>query len=227
MFDAVDANSTNQEAVAVTAFCGASLEPFQVAMTELKENMGRLAGSASASLSLLRCDNILPLYTDTFYNGTCTYSIKGVTWAFAAFMVVGCMGLIMIMLRSAWQDVLTPMGHASDYAKELDVVYDDDEHPVVSKSHVEPASVTGGYEENYGTDPINPYGDQESIMASTAAYPMPNTTYDEGTLASGSVYTSSPSSPYDGTGYAPTLGSASVYTTDYTIGFPSENINRQ
>jgi hypothetical protein len=55
------------------------------------------------------------------------------------------MGLVMIMLRSAWQDVLTPMGHASDYAKELDVVYDNDE--------------------------------QESIMASTAAYPMPNTTY--------------------------------------------------
>jgi hypothetical protein len=60
VFDAVDANSTNQEAVTVTAFCGASLEPFQVAMTELKEDVVSLAGSALATLSLLRCDNILP-----------------------------------------------------------------------------------------------------------------------------------------------------------------------
>lgn len=227
MSDAVDANSTNMEAVTVTAFCGASLEPFQLAMSTLKEDVVSLAGSASATLSLLRCENILPLYTDTFYDGTCTYSIKGVTWAFAAFMVVGCMGLIMIMLRSSWQDVLTPMGYASDYAREPDDLYEEDEHRTVSKAQVEPASVGGGYEENYGTEPINPYGDQESMMASTAAYPMPNTSYDQGTLASGSVYTSSPSTPYDGTGYTSTLGSPSVYTTDYSIGYPSNGYNRQ
>lgn len=36
------------------------------------------------------------------FTQTCTYSVKGVTWAFASFLVIGLMGMLMIMFRSAW-----------------------------------------------------------------------------------------------------------------------------
>ena len=50
------------------------------------------------------CDAIviLPIYTSTFYDGTCKYSITGVTWTFASFLVLGVMGMLMIMFRSSW-----------------------------------------------------------------------------------------------------------------------------
>lgn len=75
---------------------------------QLSDNLKILFGSAVQALNLLQCSNIVSLYTVPVYSGTCTYSINGVTWAFASFTVVGVAGLTMIMLRSAWQLDMPP-----------------------------------------------------------------------------------------------------------------------
>ena len=79
---------------------------------QLRDNLQMLIRTVLEALYLLRCANIIRLYTLPVYSGSCTYSINGVTWAFAAFTVVGVAGLLMIMLRSSWQLDL-PYDHAT------------------------------------------------------------------------------------------------------------------
>lgn len=62
-----------------------------------------LSTNIRTMLDSLDCTKVIALYTNPVYNGTCTYSITGFTWAFSTFAAVGAMGLIMIMLRSSWQ----------------------------------------------------------------------------------------------------------------------------
>lgn len=69
----------------------------------LTVNLQKLITIAVDGLSLMQCSSLVTLYTNPVYNGTCAYSITGVTWAWASFAVVACMGLIMIMLRASWQ----------------------------------------------------------------------------------------------------------------------------
>jgi hypothetical protein len=67
------------------------------------KNLVLLVKSVEDMRDILECENIVRLYTTPVYDGTCTYSITGVTWAWASFAVVGAMGLTMIMLRSSWK----------------------------------------------------------------------------------------------------------------------------
>lgn len=90
------------------AACVDDVELLNTLAGELADNLQILVRSAMEALALLRCENIVKLYTDPVYSGTCTYSINGVTWAFASFTMVGIAGLIMIMLRSSWQLDVAP-----------------------------------------------------------------------------------------------------------------------
>ena len=53
---------------------------------------------------LLSCDKITPLYQLPVYDGVCTYSMSGFTWAFSSFLIASCAGFTMIMFRSSWQE---------------------------------------------------------------------------------------------------------------------------
>lgn len=187
-------NATSPVFPVLESFCGDTVYAFQAAVTDMENDVISLANDVLQLVELLRCSNVAPLYVTTFYGGTCTYSITGVTWCFSAFLVVGTMGLIMIMLRSAWQDVLDPAMAAE--AKELN--FEDEEYP----EQVNPHMISGSsseYQEDYGvgddeTKPVDPYGDQSSFAESASA-PYSTTDYndpEQATLASGSVYTSSP-----------------------------------
>jgi len=187
-------NATSPVFPALESFCGDTVYAFQAAVTDMKNDVISLANDVLQLVELLRCSNVAPLYVTTFYGGTCTYSITGVTWCFSAFLVVGTMGLIMIMLRSAWQDVLDPAMAAE--AKELN--FEDEEYPEQVYPHMIPGS-SSEYQEDYGvgdneTKPVDPYGDQSSFAESASA-PYATTDHndpEQATLASGSVYTSSP-----------------------------------
>jgi hypothetical protein len=56
------------------------------------------------------------------------YSVEGVTWAFSSFLVIGAMGMLMIMFRSAWlptqyvddEKVNSP---TEEYVEEFEVEY--------------------------------------------------------------------------------------------------------
>jgi hypothetical protein len=83
--------------------CAIDVEFLEGLSQVMTENLQKLGTIALDVVSLMQCSKIVSLYTTPVYDGTCTYSITGVTWAWASFAVVACMGLIMIMLRSTWQ----------------------------------------------------------------------------------------------------------------------------
>jgi len=55
------------------------------------------------TLDLLACDTIVPIYTNVFYEGTCSYSISAIMWIFSGFLITSFFGLLMITLRSAFK----------------------------------------------------------------------------------------------------------------------------
>lgn len=144
LFDnlAISANDTT-----VSEICIANITAMDALAGGLNDNIRTLAGSAFDALELLSCDNVVKLYTKPVYDGTCTYSIQGVTWAFGAFAVVGCMGLIMIMLRSAWQLDVDPAsqfdspdygtGYDQEKGVEQELILDEENTPVPPPNGVE------------------------------------------------------------------------------------------
>lgn len=55
---------------------------------QMAGNLSLLKQNALDTLELLRCDNIVPLYTSTFFDAICTSSIQGATWAYSGKEIV-------------------------------------------------------------------------------------------------------------------------------------------
>jgi hypothetical protein len=89
--------------VATKEICGDDFDLMSNLAVDLSDELKTLLRISVQILSLLECKNVVPLYTLPVYDGICRYAISGVTWAFAAFTVVGVMGHLMITLRSSWQ----------------------------------------------------------------------------------------------------------------------------
>lgn len=81
--------------------CDKEFEPFEALVDTMVENLGVLDQNAADTLSLLGCDRITPIYLNTVHGGTCNYSVTGVTWTFACFLVVAFMGMLMLTFRSS------------------------------------------------------------------------------------------------------------------------------
>lgn len=103
--DTVANLSESLESVSVerlNLICGQDFGPFESLLDTMAGNLQILSDNARDALSLLSCERIVPLYVNSVYGATCTYSINGVTWTWSAFLVVATMGMIMIMFRSAY-----------------------------------------------------------------------------------------------------------------------------
>lgn len=203
LFVAVNSSTVGNSTLSM--LCGDSLTGFVGTLSVLKTNVVTLAQSAAVALELLRCENIVALYTNTFFGGTCTYSVNGVTWAFSSFMVVGTAGLIMIMLRSSWQNVLTDANSSdSDFVDEIDD--NDDEYFDGPTPYISPKTYPG-YDENY---------ERETSLASAAASAPVERSDDreEDTIGSASLFTSAQNDvstdPSQGS-----LAGSTIYTTSY------------
>lgn len=114
----------------LTTLCGRDFSEIDGLTSTMVQNLGDLKSSAGDTISLLQCENLVPIYTNTVYDGTCTYSVRGITWTFAckfmfywhtshallsntfltrtfsllvtACLVIACMGMLMIMFRSSY-----------------------------------------------------------------------------------------------------------------------------
>ncbi len=63
--------------------CGENIREIAALTGQMSTNLGILKNSSEETIQLLSCDNLVPVYTSTVYDGTCNYSVKGVTWTFA------------------------------------------------------------------------------------------------------------------------------------------------
>jgi hypothetical protein len=85
--------------------CGVDYGPTLQLLSQLRTYTSILLDSANRSINLMSCRNIVPLYTETIYKGTCSQSIKGATWIFSSFFVIAFFGMVMIMFRAAYYPV--------------------------------------------------------------------------------------------------------------------------
>jgi len=84
-------------------YCNRDFAGLEALISNMETLLGILASSITDALDLLSCRRIVPLYTDTVYQGMCTYSPQAVFWFFSSALVMAVMGMIMIMLRSSYK----------------------------------------------------------------------------------------------------------------------------
>ena len=98
----MDGESLDQLALA----CNRDFGLLKRSLEQMVGVMDALGQSTSRAINLLRCERVVPVYTDIVYGATCTYSISGFTWLFASLLIVSTMGMIMIMFRSSYQNTI-------------------------------------------------------------------------------------------------------------------------
>jgi hypothetical protein len=81
--------------------CNRDFAPLEALVDKMTNVLEVLRASVDRALSLAECDRIVPIYTNTFYDGTCDYSVKAVFWVFSCTLIIGFFGMLMIMFRSA------------------------------------------------------------------------------------------------------------------------------
>ncbi|CAB9498386.1 expressed unknown protein [Seminavis robusta] len=86
--------------------CNRDFHPLQKSLGQTVGLLDALLKAADRALNLLRCETLVPFYTDIVYDGTCTYSITGFAWLFACLLIVSVMGMMMIMFRASYQNTI-------------------------------------------------------------------------------------------------------------------------
>lgn len=99
--------------------CQKDFEPLFDAFEEMKSLMELGREIISGSMDLLDCERISTIYQDLVYEATCTYSISGFTWCAACLFIVSLMGMIMITLRSSYQNTEYLDGGEGNDVKDL------------------------------------------------------------------------------------------------------------
>lgn len=101
--------------------CGKDFSTYQSLLGTMQDNLGILSDDATAVLDILSCERIVPIYTNTVYGGTCTYSVTGVAWMFSSFLVIAFVGMLMLTFRAAFyetdlgsDDQLSPKVESND-----------------------------------------------------------------------------------------------------------------
>ena len=145
----------------LNVICGKDFGPFEGLLNTMSSNLQTLSDNAKDTLGLLSCERIVPIYVNSVYGATCTYSINGVSWTWAAFFVVAFMGMIMIMFRSSY------LPNDTFDTKELDSSLEEDHVEQAHKSYVP----QGTYPSSGENSPADDEGDQSmSDMSSVYLY---------------------------------------------------------
>ena len=86
--------------------CDKDFAPVFDTFREMKNLMDMARRIVADGLDLLDCERVTSMYEDLIYEGTCTYSVQGFAWSACCLFIVSLMGMIMITLRSSFQNEL-------------------------------------------------------------------------------------------------------------------------
>lgn len=86
--------------------CNRDFRPLHRSLSQMIGVLDALLSATNRAINLLRCDRVVPVYTDIVYDATCKHSVKGFAWIFSALLIVSVCGMIMIMFRSAYQNTV-------------------------------------------------------------------------------------------------------------------------
>jgi hypothetical protein len=86
--------------------CNRDFRPLHRSLSQMIGVLDALLQASARVVNLLRCDRIVPVYTDIVYDATCKYAVSGFAWIFSALLIVSVCGMIMIMFRSSYQNTV-------------------------------------------------------------------------------------------------------------------------
>lgn len=110
-------------------------------MVSLVTTLVRAVGDA---LQLIQCDNIVPIYQQAVYDGSCVYSMKAVMWVFCASIVCSFFGFLMITFRSSYSETVYTYTYDNGYGRSS-AFHDENDAPTpnsIRNSHVENDTMT-------------------------------------------------------------------------------------
>lgn len=130
----------------LSIYCNRDFSGLEELVRSMDTLITLLSDSVVRTLALVDCQRIGPLYTNTVYDGMCTYAPSAVAWVFASTLVMGIMGMLMLTFRSSYKRTVY-VGPEDDrleaYSQwsvdDLYVVDNEDEQGVVIQE-VEPQS---------------------------------------------------------------------------------------
>mmetsp|Transcript_3085 Transcript_3085/g.8361 ORF Transcript_3085/g.8361 Transcript_3085/m.8361 type:complete len:720 (+) Transcript_3085:382-2541(+) len=85
--------------------CGHEYGPIVELLIQLQDLITILAQMSKRALNLMRCSKVVPLYTTSLYEATCTMSPIGLTWMLGCSLVISFFGMLSIMFRGAYYPI--------------------------------------------------------------------------------------------------------------------------
>lgn len=120
----VEAISSTESQPLLELGCGGTLGPVLELLDQFLSHATALMDAGSKAIDLVKCKNIVPLYTRTVYEATCVSSIRGTKWCFVSLLMISVFGMLMITFRGAYY----PIGYYyEDDGKSLYSADEDDE----------------------------------------------------------------------------------------------------
>lgn len=72
-------------------------------MGQMTKTVDSLIAAIAAGLDLISCRRIVPIYHQSIYDGACIYSVSALFWVFAAALINGFFGLLMVLFRASYK----------------------------------------------------------------------------------------------------------------------------
>jgi hypothetical protein len=94
----------------LSLYCNREFEPLDALVNQLMVILAVLREAGERTLDLASCDRIIPIYTNTFYTGSCDYSLQAMMWIFACALIIGTSGMLMVTFRAAYKMTLLEDG---------------------------------------------------------------------------------------------------------------------
>jgi hypothetical protein len=87
----------------LSLYCNRDFEPLDALVNQMLNIFTILREAGERTLDLASCERIVPIYTTTFYTGSCDYSLKAMMWIFACALIIGSSGMLMVTFRAAYK----------------------------------------------------------------------------------------------------------------------------
>jgi hypothetical protein len=87
----------------LSLYCNRDFAPLEALVNQMLNILTILLESGERTLDLASCERIVPIYTNTFYTGSCEYSLKAMIWIFACALIIGTSGMLMVTFRAAYK----------------------------------------------------------------------------------------------------------------------------
>jgi hypothetical protein len=97
---AIDGDGVLEE---LSLYCNRDFAPLEALVNQVLAILVILHEAGERTLDLASCDRIVPIYTNTFYTGSCEYSLKAMIWLFACCLIIGTSGMLMVTFRAAYK----------------------------------------------------------------------------------------------------------------------------